>query len=490
MRYRLDPGARRLADGRSLLGGSPLKLLRLTAAGVGWLDRVEAGEDVAPNTLLDRLVDGGALHPMPAIGDATLTTSDVTVVIPTRRGDVAGLVAALTGRRRAAATDAGEPPGAAGSAAGVIVVDDASPVPIGPIHGALVVRRDRRGGPAGARMTGLDLVTTELVAFVDDDVEVTDDWLEVLLAHFVDPRIALVAPRVASAAPTATGQPRTMREAIAAYEAVRSPLDLGPSTASVRAGTRVSYVPSAAIVCRVGALRALGGFDLTLRTGEDVDLVWRLDRAGWRCRYEPAAVVVHRPRTTVRGLVGQRVAYGRSAAPLAIRHPGALAPVRVSGWSAAVWALAVCGEPALAAGVAGGTIVALAKKVPALPLIEAARLAGLGHLFAGRQLASALTRAWWPITLAAALVSRRARRFIVMAILVPAALDRRQTRPQLDAGRYLAMRMLDDAAYGVGLWQGAWQERTMQPLAPDFTSWPRASKVERSAPMHRRPAGG
>jgi GT2 family glycosyltransferase len=483
VRYRLDASARRIDAGRTLLAGSPLKLVRLTEAGARWLDRADAGDDVAPNALLDRLVDSGTLHPAPAPGSGPFTSQDVSVVIPTRGGDVHALVRSLHER-----------------VAAVIVVDDASSVPIAPIEGARVVRREHRGGPGAARMTGLDLVTTALVAFVDDDVEPADGWLDLLLAHFADPRVALVAPRVTSGAargPTGDGsepmdepsgsRPR-VEQALAAYERVRSPLDLGPVEGPVRAGTRLSYVPAAALVCRVAAVRELGGFDPALRTGEDVDLVWRLDERGWRCRYEPTAVVEHRPRATRSALVAQRVAYGRSAASLAVRHPGSLAPVRVSGWSAAVWALAVGGAPVASLAVAAGTAVALGRKLRVLPTSEVVRLVGLGHLFAGRQLANALTRAWWPFAVAAALVSRRARRALLLAVVVPAALDWRRTRPDIDPARYLALRALDDAAYGAGVVQGAWHEQTMAPLVPDLTSWPRSSKAERPVRPRARSA--
>ena len=95
MRYRLDPTLRRLGDGRVVLGGSPLKLMRLTEAGARWVRRAADGDDIAPNTLLDRLVDNGALHPSPTPADSPFTTADITVVIPTRNGDVHDLLAAL-----------------------------------------------------------------------------------------------------------------------------------------------------------------------------------------------------------------------------------------------------------------------------------------------------------------------------------------------------------------------------------------------------------
>ena len=36
-----------------------------------------------------------------------------------------------------------------------------------------------------------------------------------------------------------------------------------------------------------------------------------------------------------------------------------------------------------------------------------------------------------------------------------------------------------DAAYAVGVWEGARRARTVAPLTPDLTSWPRPSRYER-----------
>jgi mycofactocin system glycosyltransferase len=234
----------------------------------------------------------------------------------------------------------------------------------------------------------------------------------------------------------------------------------------------VSYVPAAAIVCRVDAVRSIGGFDPTLRFGEDVDLVWRLRRAGWRCRYEPASEVSHEPRSTLRDWALQRVGYGTSAAPLAARHPGALAPLRMSGWSAGVWALVALRRPLLALGLAGWTCRALQRKLTDLPAQEAWRLAGLGHLFAGRQVASAITRTWWPIALVAGLLFPRLRPALVAAAVVPALLDARSPEVTMDPVRYALLRIADDAAYGAGVWRGVLRRRSAAALRPSFTNWP------------------
>src|SRR5947209_8774901 len=72
---------------------------------------------------------------------------------------------------------------------------------------------------------------------------------------------------------------------------------------------------------------------------------WRLVDAGWRVRYEPAVEVTQPSRSTLRAWMAQRVSYGTSAAALTRRHPGAVAPLRISGWSALAWGSVVAGRP-------------------------------------------------------------------------------------------------------------------------------------------------
>lgn len=415
--YALDASVQRHGD--VVIGGSPLKLFRLTPAGSRLVDRIAVGEPVPPSDLVGRLEAAGAIHPQPSAGP--LTAGDVTVVVPTRGGRSAF------------------PPGA------VVVDDGAEP----PVPGA-AVRLDANQGVASARNAGLAVVETPLVAFVDDDVELTDGWLDPLVAHFADERVALVAPRVITT--PAGGVPARLL----AYERRRSPLDLGPEPARIAPGTRVGYVPAAAIVCRTAAVRDVGGFDPALRFGEDVDLVWRLVDAGWRCRYEPASVVHHPPRPSWPSWLRQRIGYGSSAAPLARRHPGKLAPLRMSAWSLAAWALVAARRPLLGASLGVASAAALVPKLPDVPPGVAFGLAANGNLRAGAQIADAVRRAWWPLAAVAALRSRTARRILLAAALA--------------AGHPL--RLADDLAYSVGVWKGILAERTPAPLIPEVVRFP------------------
>jgi len=496
-----------------LIGGSPLRVLTLSAGGAAVVDTLERDGEVEVRTaamtrLLDRLTDLGIVHPMvaaPDVAASDVAASDVAAL------DVAALdVAALdlgraTERWTAAVTVVtpckDELPRHPRWSCASVIVDDGSAPPLAPPAGAggsddpdahdahddpddpdehdehdehdgqrgttpKLVRLARNIGPGGARDAGLARVDTPFVAFVDVDVDVDETALASLMHWFDDPRVAIVAPRIrAMAAPGA----------LPAFESIRSPLDLGAEPARVAPTTRVSYVPAAVLVCRAEALRAIGGFDASLRYGEDVDLVWRLVAAGWRCRYDPSVTAFHRTRPTLRTWITQRFRYGTSAAPLARRHVGALAPVRMSGWSAATWAPVVAGFPLVGALIGAGTSLALVRKLPQVAPRESLRLAGLGNLYAGRLWCETLSRAWWPIAALAAIASRRLRRVVAGAWLVPIVLDGRalrRDRPQIDPLRFALLHLLDDLAYGAGVWVGAWRERSAAALLPSFEAWP------------------
>jgi len=416
-RYRLDGSTMRF--GTTVIGGSPLTLLRLTTAGADVVDDIAAGRPVESSPLIDRLVDTGIAHPIPEMS-GPFTPADVTIVVPTL----------------------GEPDYVPH---GALVVDDGSEPPVAHAQIRLEVNR----GPAAARNAGLDRVETPLVAFVDSDVDVGDGvaWLQPLLAHFTDPRVAAVAPRIAACVGT---------DPIDVYEHDHSPLDMGPEPARVRAGTRVPYVPAAALLCRADALRDGDGFDTSLRFGEDVDLVWRLVDDGWRVRYEPTAVVHHRSRADWGAWAKQRIDYGSSAGPLSRRHPGKLAPLRMSGWSIGAWLLVALGRPLAGLAVGIGSAVALVPKLSDIPPRESFRLAAMGNVRAGSMLAHTVRRTWWPILAIAAIRSRTARRVLAASAL--AVGDHRE--------------LVDDVAYSIGVWRGMWTERTFGPIVPTITSWP------------------
>ncbi|HEY1919762.1 MAG TPA: mycofactocin biosynthesis glycosyltransferase MftF [Streptosporangiaceae bacterium] len=472
-RLRPDPSLQTLDDGGVLLGGSPYRVIRLAPAGArlvaGWWRGEPVPDAPGARALARRLLTVGMAHPdvaaPPADSARAPGPDDVTVVIPVRDRPVelARCLAGCQGLR-------------------VIVVDDGSAdaaavARAAAAAGARCLSLPTSRGPGGARNAGLAQVGTPFTAFVDSDCVPRPGWLPPLLAHFRDPAVAAVGPRIV-AADSGPGRAAPGSRWLVAYEQARSALDMGPSPSVVRPGARVPYLPAATLVVRTAI--AVGGFAADMPVGEDVDFVWRLTEAGWQVRYEPDAHVAHDHRVRLAAWFGRRRDYGTSAAPLELRHPGRVPAVSMSGWSALAWAATLSGRPVAGASVLAGTTALLARRLA--PVTGEAwpvslRLAGGGTLLAGRLLGSAVSRTWWPAALPVAIAVRRTRLSLAALVLAAPVLDWREQRPPMDPVSYTAARLLDDLAYSLGVWQGCLEHRTVRPLLPAL--WWRS---DRSAP--------
>ncbi len=436
--------------GLSLVGGSPLRSMRLTPAAARQVnDRQVWVCDAATDLIARRLLDGNLADPVDL---RPVDPAELTVVVPARDrpGHLDRCLAALSGLD-------------------VIVVDDASldPTVVAEVvrrHGATLLTLADNRGPAGARNAGLARIPTTYVAFVDSDVTAAPRMLAQLAGHLVDPRVALAGPLVRGH--TDKARPSWFER----HDVTASSLSLGTRACSVRPGAAVGWLPSACLVARTSTLRQVGGFAADLRVGEDVDLVWRLVEAGHVVRYEPELEALHEVRGTIRGWLGRKLVYGTGGAELGRRHGDAIAPAVLSPAMAAAGAAILAGRwwsvPAALASLVWGTR-AVAGALPDVPGRTglAIRLATRGLGWSLRQESALLLRHWWPLTLVACLLSRTVRRMVLAALVVDTAVAFQETdvRPTTLIGR-----RLDDLAYGAGLWVGALRSRSVRCLAPSL----------------------
>ena len=446
---RLRSDVRPVDNGRALLGGSPVRVVRMTPRAMDLLAHgIMVVEDRATARLARKLLDGNLADP--SLTDLEEEHPELTVVVPVRDRveQLSRCLAAL-------------------SPLPVIVVDDAS-LDAGAVEhvarqfGADFLPLPVNVGPAGARNAGLRRVPTRLVAFVDSDVTVRAEALQALTGHFRDPRVALVGPAVVGT--SRSKRPRWFER----YDVAASSLDLGEVGGQVGPGAAIGWLPSACLVGRTAQLEA--GFDESMRVGEDVDLVWRLGDRGFVVRYDPSVVAHHDVRSTVAGWLGRKFVYGTGGADLAARHGSRVAPAALSPVMA-VGALALLARRSWSPMVAGAAVTFSVRRLyRALPLEHdrmdlCQRLSLRGMGWAVRQESALLLRHWWPVTLVAVAVSRSARRSVLSALVVDAFFFMRE-RKGVSLWTTLVARRADDLAYGAGLWAGAVRARSVRCLMP------------------------
>lgn len=228
----------------------------------------------------------------------------VTVVVPTynRAASLARLLDALAGCEQP------------GDGIEVVVVDDGSVDGTADVVrrskvGARYVRQDNRG-PAAARNAGWRLARSPLVAFTDDDTVPDRRWLVDLVEELhARPDLAAVGGAILPL------HRSFLADFVQAERLVSHGLD--DATGDVR------YLVTANATWRVGALRAVGGFDerFPIAAGEDVDLSLRTISRGGRLGVTDRAVVRHDHRTSVRELLRTYHRHGESRHLLAEKHP-------------------------------------------------------------------------------------------------------------------------------------------------------------------------
>lgn len=147
-------------------------------------------------------------------------------------------------------------------------------------------------GAASARNRGIDVATTELVAFLDDDVVADRAWLRSLLG----PVLAGVSTGAAGRVELdwRTDRPPWLAESLDGYLAWFAP------SATPRLLRPDEYLLSANAAFDTARLRAIGGFDPVLGPqpgrpagNDDTDLFRRYLGAGGTVQYVPDAVVEH-----------------------------------------------------------------------------------------------------------------------------------------------------------------------------------------------------
>jgi cellulose synthase/poly-beta-1,6-N-acetylglucosamine synthase-like glycosyltransferase len=167
----------------------------------------------------------------------------------------------------------------------ILVVDDGSPdetAAVARAAGADRVLAIPHAGPAAARNAGIEAARGAILLFTDADCIPARDWLLQMTAPFEAPGVSGVK-----------GAYRTEQGEVVARLAqceFEERYDL------LARGETIDFVDTYAAAFRRAALEEVGTFDVafTQANNEDVDLSYRLAKAGHRLRFNRQAVVGHR----------------------------------------------------------------------------------------------------------------------------------------------------------------------------------------------------
>jgi mycofactocin system glycosyltransferase len=405
--------------------------------------------------LLEQLVAKGFLERLRPAGIGTPQLPTVSVVIPVkdRAGELERCLASIAKVDYPARL------------VQVIVVDDGSAdasAAVATAHGALVVPSGGTGrGPAAARNVGARLASGEILAFIDSDCTASTDWLVELLPAFSEPKIVAVGGLVDG---------MCLDSAIDRYESVMSSLSLGGREMTGGGGDDTFYLPSCNLLVRRLPFLQAGGFNDAMHVGEDVDLTWRLRDSGWTIAYLPVGRVFHEHRSSLRSFMSRRFDYGTSEGMLQRLHPSrhkrmvvppSLALVLVLGLLAPFvgWWLLAIGTVLL---VSDAVFVRARLHRRALPVrlipIIVVRLRALASL--GYYCSYHLVRYYALPFILAACASPALTPLLAAVFCCAVMVDHRVRKPPLSLVPFAAIYLLEQVAYGGGVFWGCFKGRT------------------------------
>jgi GT2 family glycosyltransferase len=160
-----------------------------------------------------------------------------------------------------------------------------------------VIRLPEQRGFCAAANAGIALARAPVVELLNDDAEVTAGWADAALSHFAEPVVGAVAPLVlcwpGDSPESARIDSAGDRYYLGGIAGKRGHGE-SPGPAHLRSRPVFGASGSSAFYRRDALLR-VGGFPAEFGAYfEDVDLAFRLHRAGLEAIYEPSSRVLHR----------------------------------------------------------------------------------------------------------------------------------------------------------------------------------------------------
>lgn len=180
-------------------------------------------------------------------------------------------------------------------------------------------------GLSVARNTGIAAATGEIIAFTDSDCRADENWLYYLVSDLVsNDFVAIGGPNLLPA-----------DDSLIAAAVMASP---GGPAHVMLTDRQAEHIPGCNMAIYKWVLAEIGGFDpIFRRAGDDVDICWRLQQAGHKIGFSPAAFVWHYRRSTIPDYLKQQHGYGEAEALLVRKHPEYFNSLGGSIWNGRIY---------------------------------------------------------------------------------------------------------------------------------------------------------
>ena len=200
----------------------------------------------------------------------------------------------------------------------------------------ILLLRKPNGGKASALNFALASATADIVVGVDADTQLSPNALALLAAWFADPAIGAVAGNV---------KVGNIGNLVTRWQSIEYITSQNVDRRALARLNAITVVPGAIGAWRLSALRSVGGYSSDT-LAEDMDLTWRIRRAGWRIANEPGAMAFTEAPDTLSGLLRQRFRWAFGTLQCLWKHRQAVFRHGWFGWLAlpTLWGFQIFGQ--------------------------------------------------------------------------------------------------------------------------------------------------
>jgi glycosyltransferase involved in cell wall biosynthesis len=202
----------------------------------------------------------------------------------------------------------------------LIVVDDGSTDKTCEVvtkYPVKLIRHNKNRGDSASRNTGAKNALGEIIATTDADDSVNEKWLVNIAKHYSDVNVSSVVGSSHITYNKENWQERIIAElfiCMRGSNAVENIYDTKGRVASNRSiGSNQSF--------RKNIFLGIRGYDMGLTAGMEQDIIWRVEKAGYKIAFEPNAKVYITLRDNFKKYIQHAYSRGKGGVIIYFKHP-------------------------------------------------------------------------------------------------------------------------------------------------------------------------
>lgn len=201
----------------------------------------------------------------------------------------------------------------------IIVVDDCSTDKTCEIvsrYSVKLIHHHKNKGPSAARNSGAKEATGEILAFTDADDKADKSWLTNIVKHYKKRDMGCVVGSSHITCNNRNWQQRILAElfiCLRGDDVVKNVYNSkGQMGSNKSIGTNITF--------RRDIFKEMKGYDENLLAGEEQDLVWGIEKAGYKIAFEPGSMVYIAPKDNFKKYIKQAYLYSKSGVIVYFKH--------------------------------------------------------------------------------------------------------------------------------------------------------------------------